>query len=866
MAITLTTGADIITGTSGNDTIVGSLTIEGTGGTISAATLNTADQINGAAGTDTLNITVDGSLKSSTLTAITAPSISNVEIVNVRNVASTTGAVGTEAITVNASLIPGLTSFYSDRSTNAVTVTNVADGATVGVKGDSTAVNGAFNFGYKTDTTAINLAISGGVTGGAITGNSTTGTDAATAATITSTGAANVVGVVDLLTGASTLKTLTINATTNLKGAIAAQAQGDFAAASTLTVSGAATTVELTAALANAITTVDASGLTAGGIKATLGTGTVTAKGGAGADTITLGAIDAIVTANAGNDKVVVATNIITGSIDGGDGTDTVAISAGNALTSATAAKMTNFETLEVSSAATQTYDYSLISGLTSLVVGTGTSIIVNKLGATTPVKVTGVQTADLALNLATATGSTDAIALTLENQDAANLTIAALSVTGVETLNITSTFKAATPSVGTYANVITTLVGTNNSALKTVTLAGATEVSVTTGALAQSLTIDATNATGKTTIDAGALTGVATITGGSAVDTITGSAQADTVNAGSGNDVINLTAGGDTLNGELGNDNFKTTGAFTAVAGLTINGGDGTDTITAIGNATSDFSAVGVTITAIEKVAFGATAGATGATFNGAQLNNSTIEVTGSGNTDTLTVAMTAGSSTDLSKLTFATWTAGTDKVVINGSTAQETIIGTSVNDIITAGNGIDTITLGTGNDTVVLSAGVAAVAANRDIINGFTAGTTAATTDTLTVATADTTVATAAGSAIVIQDVATAPTGAVVFTTTTTGALELSFEAATGTGKVLADSADGTALLASLGQTVSVDTTADKGFIIAYQAGNAYIYSAVEGADLANVALAAADIQLIGVVNGVAVGALVAANFVLV
>lgn len=857
---TLTTGADNFVGTASADTFNASLAYASGGTTVdTTSTLSVADQISGGAGVDTLNVTITGGNGGTTFAAA---NITGVEVLNLRNVSGQTNSL-------DVSTIAGLTGVYADRATSTVTLTNVADAATVGVKGDGTAANGAFNFGYKTDAAAINLSISGGVTAGAITGNSTTGTDAATAATISSTGAANVVGTVDLLTGASTLKTLTINAATNLKGQIAAQAEGDFAAASTLTISGAATLVELTSALANNITTVNASGMTAGGLKATLGTGTVTATGGAGKDTITLGAVDAIVSTGAGDDKIAIGTNILTGSVNGGDGTDTVTIAAGNALTSATAAKITNVEVLEVSSAATQTYDYSLISGLTALTVNTGTSIIVNKLGAATPVTVTGVQTTDLALNLASASGTTDSLNLTLSNQDAADLTVAALSITGVETLNVTSTYTPATPAVGTYKNVITTLAGTNNTALQTVTLAGATEVSVTTGALNQSLAINASAATGKTTIDASSLAGVATITGGSGVDTITTSAQADTVNAGAGNDVINLDVSGgngsaDTLNGEAGNDNFKTTAAYAAVAGLSINGGDGTDSITVKTGVTSNFSATGVTISSIEKLAYDTAGGTTGATFSGAQLNNSTIEVTGAGGTDTLTVALVAGGSTDLSKLTFVSWTAGTDVIAINGSTSGETIKGSTQNDTITAGAGIDTIDLSAGgNDTVVFGAGAALIAANRDNISGFTAGTTAATKDTLTFTATDTTATTNAGSAIVIQAVTTAPTGTLTFTSTN-DVLALNFEAATGTGKVLADSADGTALLASLGQTLDITTDQHKGLIVAYQAGNAYIYAAAESND-AGAAFAAADIALVGVVNGVAVGSLVAGNFVL-
>jgi len=866
---TLTTGADTsgtlvgsggTTSTTGSDTFNASLEYAAGGTTVaSTSTLSVLDAINGgstAGTTDTLNVTVTGGNAGTTFAAAL---IEGIETLNIRNLSGQTNSL-------DVSTIAGLTGIYADRATAAVTLTNVATGATVGVKGNGTLTNGAFNFGYKTAADAINLAISGGVTAGAITGDATGVNDAATAATISSTGAANVVGTVDLLTGFSTLKTLTINAATNLKGQIAAQTEGDFAATSTLTVSGAATLVELTGALANAITTVNAGGLTAGGIKATLGSGTVTATGGAGVDTITLGAVDAIVSTGAGNDTVVIGTNILTGSVNGGDGTDTVTIAAGNALTTATAAKITGVEVLEVSSGATQTYDYSLISGLNALTVAAGTSIIVNKLAASTPVTVTGVQTTDLALNLASTSGNTDSLNLTLTNQDAADLTIAVLSITGVETLNVTSSFKAATPQVGTFKNVITTLAGTNNSSLQTVTLSGATEVSVTTGALAQSLTINASSATGKTTIVATNLGGVATITGGSGADTITGSSQADTVNAGAGADKINLHGSADTMNGEAGDDNFATVAALTAVAGLTLNGGDGSDTITVLGNTTADFSAVGVTITSIEKLAYDATAGATGATFSGAQLNNAAIEVAGSTNTDTLTVSLTAGASVNLSSLTFkgSTWTAGTDIIAINGSTAGETIVGTSANDTITAGTGIDTITLGTGNDSVVLGTGGALIAANRDVITGFTAGTTAATKDVINVAVGDTTVGTAAAAAIVIQTVTTAPTGTTTFSTNN-DVLALNFEAATGTGKVLADSVDGTALLASLGQSIDITADTNKGFIVAYQAGNAYIYHAVEGADAGNAVFAAADIVLVGVLNGVAVGALVADNFLL-
>eukprot|EP00828_Plagiopyla_frontata_P011104 TRINITY_DN16104_c0_g1_i1.p1 TRINITY_DN16104_c0_g1~~TRINITY_DN16104_c0_g1_i1.p1 ORF type:complete len:639 (+),score=78.25 TRINITY_DN16104_c0_g1_i1:108-1919(+) len=535
------------------------------------------------------NLVVSGG--SGAANALPAALVSNIEVLNVRNVSA-------GVVSLNASTIAGLTGIYADRSSAVVTLTNVADDAVVGVKGNGTLVNGAFNFGYKTDTAAISLAIADGVTAGAITGNSTTGADAATSATITSTGAANVVGTVDLLTGASTLTSLTIDAATNLKGQIAAQAEGDFAANSTLTVKGAATTVELTGALANNLKTVDASGLTAGGVKATLGTGTEDYKGGAGVDTIVLSTGVKTATFGAGNDVVTTAAVASTtaSTIDGGDGSDTLAIGATTDVdTAAKRAVYTNFEILQNNT--TSNIAASDFSGSTSVITN-GDSGGFTGLSATqaADVTVTAAQTGGLTYALQTATGTSDVLSVKFGDATGAALDIAgAFTVNGFETLNLKANAKAGnadqTTSIGSFAADKLTALTLTGSAFTLVNAA-------TTKAVA----IDASALTGD-----GAATPVGlTIAGNLAVgSTVTGSDLKD---------AISLGTAGSTYNMGAGNDTFAATAVTQLRSGAvynTLNGGEGTDSLSLTANAVSmvddDFKG----ITGIEEVTVDADAGA---------------------------------------------------------------------------------------------------------------------------------------------------------------------------------------------------------------------------------------------------------------
>lgn len=678
---------DNVTGTAGNDTI--SAYINTTTATVGQSTLSGADVVGGGAGTDTMNLSVEGADAAGSLTAAT---ITGIERFFVRDL-NTKGAS-----TYNFGTIAGETQVWNDRSTQAVTFSNLATGATVGVKGDGSNNVAATTFTMATATDAISIAIDGGVKGGA---NITRADTGLAAVTITSTGAANTVGIIDLDNAATTVKSVTIDATTKLTASLAA----DYAASSTLTLKGAGAIDLSGAALSANLTTVNAAD-NSGGVNVTIGANTATVTGGSGNDTVSAGAL----VFNS------------TGSLNGGAGTDTLVLQDAAQLTAATVAKMTNFEVLRLNDDGDDgldTFDSSLVSGLTGIVVGAqslldGVSVTKMSAAVAGDVTIAGSQAVGPTFGITGATTVGQLDTLTLKIDDAATavntLTVADVTAAGVETVKIVATDN------------LTLSAATGLTALTKLEVSGSGAVNVTTGALALNV---------NTVVDASA-----------------------------------------------------STGAFT-------------------------FSAAA-------------------ATTNG-------IAITGS----------------------------ATKANTITGSAQADSITGGAGNDTITAGNGIDTVNISQGGDDIIVIEGVLA-AANRDTITGFTVGTYAVGGGQDRLEVADTTTVFSATSGT-IQEVTAAPTSALTYNTAAANVLELSFELSGNGGANDLDShTDGTGLLAALGQTVAVSADTNTGFIVAYQDGKAYLYRAAEGVDAADVNLAAADIVLVGVFNGIAVGGFAATNFI--
>jgi len=471
-----------------------------------------------------MNLSIEGTAAA----PATVATITGVEHFFIRNLAV--------ASTFDFGTLIGETQVWNNRSgaTIPVTFQNLATGTTVGVQGDNANNVGATTFTMATATDAVAIVIDGGVKGGA---NITRDQTGEAAVTIASTGAANTVGVIDLDT-ATAIKSVTINATTNLTASLAA----DYAASSTLTINGAGKVDLSGAALSANITTVNAAGST-GGASVILGANTASFTGGSGNDTVSL---DALVFNS-------------TGTVNGGTGTDTLVLIDAAQLTTATAAKMTNFEVLRFNDdddGTLDTFNASLITGLTGLVIGAqsagdGVSVTAMSSALAGNVTIAGNQAVGptFAVTGATTVGQLDTLSLSINDAATAKntITVADVTATGVETIKVAATDN------------FTLQAATGLTAMTRMELSGVGNVSVTTGALALNVntTVDASAVTGTVLINATAATtnGLAIIGSSTAANTITGTAQADAITGGAANDTITAGNDIDTINISQGGD-----------------------------------------------------------------------------------------------------------------------------------------------------------------------------------------------------------------------------------------------------------------------------------------------------------------------
>ena len=755
---TLTTNAETFTGTSFADTFNGDIT-----------TMNVSDVITGGDGIDTLNFT------GTTNVALPAASITGVEIINVRQ---TTLALAN----TDLSLVSGETTVNLDRSNQAATFTNMASGGAYGVIGNASVSNtGALAIGYVAAATASILNFSGGTLGAqAVT---LTGTGLLSQ-TINSTGAANVTGA---FTGAATATSTTINATTGLTTG----ASTNLGATVTVTGAGA---VNLSAnALEAGVTTFNASTNT-GGVTVALGTlVTQTVTGSAGADTITSGAV------------------LTTGSVNAGDGTDVLVIGANVAHVNTTslAAKYTNFETLRMSG----TLDMALISGITAVQV-TNAATLTN-LSATQAANIqirtnNADGTGDAqSFALATATGNSDTLSLTMGTGSTTSSAtdIAALTVTGFEILNIaTNAGPTSTAGAGGALDRTTTVASLTGATLNTINLTG-TAVNIANVATTVAVTVNGTALTGN---GLAAATTAGLTVGGNAV-------AGSTINGSAVRDVLVIGAEGSAYNGNAGNDAITTTIAVLVADGVTdgtINGGDGTDTLTVSDTTTTLTDNHFTKLSNMEALALTSTGAADhsvtiGGTFNAAYANGATIT----------TGTLAAGQD-----FTFA---GGLASVPITLTVDATSLVGTAAEThSLVTGSAADTVTF-TGDDTYVGVAGatgsiVISTAAGNDTIN-LTYGTLLANTTSMTAT------ITGGTGADTITKVGTNGTGATARTQFTmasgsTGVTTTTFDRITGF-----DVADGTNVsdildFAGVGAVGTLGTSTDFGTILSHSITTGY------------------------------------------
>jgi len=533
-AVVLTQGANEIASASvvaqalASGTSVGSISVTGTQTSAQSATvLGNVVTFTAKTAGDLTDITVGGT-GAANLTVLT------------QGVAASTSS---NAYTVSASQFAGAQTLNSDISTGGVTFSNVAAGQTLGKIGGSANLTG--NHGSTVTTAAV--AISGGSTDGTIV----LGGSGLTTANISSSGVANTTGFIS--SAVTTLKTFNITANTNLTlGTDAGVGLNSNGAASTLNISGGAASVNIRTIDAEVLT-VNASGLTAGGVTATMsGEATLKVTGGAGNDIITTGSV------------------LTTGSVDAGAGTGDRLIVANTAdlATATLGAKYTNFEQLQANNGVALNnvvVDLDNISGITSIRIsdGTGTTEVQNltaaQAGAITVVAANATGAITIGVKGATTPGQVDTVALTIDDGSSTVNTLALGTpvMAGVEKLSINAVDNVTIAALTASPN------------LDAITLTGAATQSITTGAVSTAnFAINGSAATGVLTLDATNYgTNGVSLTGGSAADVLTGSAQADVISGNAGNDNISGLAGIDVINGGDGTD--------------TINGGIGADNLT---------------------------------------------------------------------------------------------------------------------------------------------------------------------------------------------------------------------------------------------------------------------------------------------
>ena len=408
------------------------------------------------------------------------------------------------------------------------------------------------------------------------------------------------------------------------------------------------------------------------------------------------------------------------------------------------------------------------------------------------------------------------------------------VSISGVETLNLGAVGAAMNLTMG--ANTFTTITGTsaaskniqvNLTAAQLDALATLTLVS-TGGSSAGTvkLVTTATDATAAVTVDLSDLT----------FTTLANSAgSGDLIDFGVHTGVVTVTAdqnflveGGASTTADVLNYTATGAGTMLATAFEIVN-------FTTAAQASAVVAPVGaITInTAVDQAGLTIADATTALNVTGAA-DATIVDVSTASKSVTAT---NSGSGTMIVTLTADTAAADT---VVNTGTGNVTVNHLASSGLVTltlnANSAVDTINYSEGSTAVGVTA-----ATDRVTVTGFGSNDIIKLDDTQTTAGSNT-----------IQVVSAA--GAV---TMANNVISYSFEMGGSTG-VLAGVLDGTALLANAGGAITA-TTGDDGYIIAYDAGNAYLYSVIEANDTT---VDAGEIALIGVFEGIAVGGIANAN----
>ena len=651
----LTTGIDTVTS---GYSVVNAVIDQTTTGT-NTTTLNVSDSVTAAA-----NATVNLTLLSNSTTAST-------------NGSNTAGMGSTGATTLNVKVVDGANAAINFAALNVsgftgLTTLNVANSS---VSGGTVNLVDVATFTGLASTTNVSLNTNGQFQGVALTG-------------------ADWTGAADKLTLSVTGRNGSLAATTGNESIAVTSASADARLASLITVSATSATVaglglKIDASMDSTLKTFDASTST-GPVNVYLIPGTVltSAKGGTGtADVLAVNALSTTQVVS-GFEKIIAEQNgtYVLTNVTGATSLGVDATVGGTVAATFTAAAATT-NSISVSGGAQRTTAANTTNNLSAGIISYA---------------------------LATATGTTDALTLAIDNggiasssTTAGTLTLGGLTTTAIETVTITAAdFKTIT-----ILGSVTLGTATAGSTVS-VTATGASNINFGTIDISSANTFTTTSA-----INLGGMTGRATLTiigtggliytGSAGIDTLTNAAVAaaktQTYNLGDGTDAFTLlnTAADDSVlvvNGEAGDDIFNAAVYSRISTSSLIDGGAGTDTLNIV-------TAVDMTglknIANVEKIV----AQAAGIVDGGA-LSGDTIEVTnfGGGANRLNVTADGAGATVNLTNFTFVGANTG---VIVNGGAGVDTITGTLGDDAITGLGGADSITGGLGADIITGGAG---------------------------------------------------------------------------------------------------------------------------------------------------------------
>jgi len=730
------TSSDVVGG------LTGSVAIDSSGtGYISV----TAAADNATEGTETLTVTIGGSVSSTSVQVLDtsttpAPVALNYALTTLADAAFAggaandlwTGSIGTDGVAANGTTlgagdnISDTTASAGDKLSLSISGTNTAAVTTSSFTVSGVEILDIANYETSGFDNTINMSLVTGLTNVNVTGSSATGDTLLTGVRgLVAASMANGSGDLSLTyldtvlagtTALNTAETQSLTLSGQTAGTFIAQPTATGAAETlSITSSGSANSVTVTVpgattiniagdqgltlaeGMTNTITRVNASTLT-GALSFTTDDSTViSVTGGSGNDTINLG-----------------GTFTSADSIDGGAGNaDRLQIST--AITTATAlANVTNVEQLVVTGGAAITLAAAVVP--TTFTVSDAVASVVTFNAGYTGAPTVNMGVTDSVVNSAN-------VATTLNVTTANAVSGAGITITGgtgVDTLNITAD-ATGTGTAFTLGNVsaldrIVVVDGGDTAAT------AGSDIAITVGAAyATSLTVDAS------ALDAGLTSGASTdltnenllftgsaqstaatvlsVTGGGGLDTIIGGAGNDILSGGAGNDSINgATGGNDSILGGDGVDTINMGAALTSAD--TIDGGSGNDTLVV-----TSLTAAGLTnVTNVETLAL---AGAASTATLSANLSFTTIDMdtadntaqvltTAAGFTNALTVLVDAGDS------------------VVNGANVALTVQADGAS--LVAGS-VTTLTGGTGNDALSVLADntTANIVATANLITGF-------------------------------------------------------------------------------------------------------------------------------------------------